>query len=238
MVGEIMGIQNIKVLETEAEALEFFVAGTGRSGTVYTSQLFTALGVNCSHEYVFNAGDPRYNGMLSQGGRLYGDASWMTVPFIGNSNYSDKKIIHIVRDPLLVVQSLLGSNFITEETGDFTPWFRDIIIPNITSIKDQQDILKLAVDYVWMWNRFIFNFSSITKYMVKRLEDLNDFETVYDIFTFLKKPISGDKFFNTLSTKNLYMNSKSRNNTIDWDMILSKPNGPKLYSLAERFNYV
>ncbi len=113
-------------------SIEFVVTGTGRSGTAYAAALFTAAGLPCGHEGVFNdklglldRGAPR-RGLLpivkAPAGRLKeemrrshstlrGDASWMAVPRL--PRFQGKSFLQL-RHPLLVIRSFVGTRFFSD----------------------------------------------------------------------------------------------------------------------------
>jgi hypothetical protein len=107
--------------------LKVLVTGTGRCGTVFMANLLTSMGWPCGHEAVFGpqgldrarailSGDERpensqisRNGtVLSEGMALVGDSSYMSAPFLRSV---DATVIHLVRNPLKVVGSLVGGFF-------------------------------------------------------------------------------------------------------------------------------
>lgn len=96
-----------------APSPRFVVVGTGRSGTKYTAELLTALGIPCGHERVYTRHDVK-----KQWG-LRGDASWLAVPHLDRFK---GVVLHQVRDPLAVVRSFVGIGFFTRENNRFTEY--------------------------------------------------------------------------------------------------------------------
>jgi hypothetical protein len=98
-------------------ALRFVVVGTGRCGTTYVSQLLQRSGIPIDHEVVFTQTGPQ------DPGNLEGDASWMAVPFLGDFPGS---VLHLVREPLAVIDSLLDLGLFAGNFGDeiHRPWRR------------------------------------------------------------------------------------------------------------------
>jgi len=81
--------------------LKFLVTGTGRCGTGYIARLLTESGLLCTHEKVFG---PR--GIEKPSRKPLGDSSWLAAPYLNNF---PGPIIHIVRHPLAVLNSLYGT---------------------------------------------------------------------------------------------------------------------------------
>jgi hypothetical protein len=98
--------------------LKLLITGTGRCGTRFMADWLTASGTPCGHEKAFG-----YAGYTT--GPEIADASWLAVPYLGLVPDS-VRIIHLVRNPLHVVRSFLGTNHF----GPFTrkhlvrPWHR------------------------------------------------------------------------------------------------------------------
>lgn len=79
------------------------IIGTGRSGTGYAARLVGAANGSCGHEGWWCAlGDPIPG--------LDVDSSWLALPDIEASAWSGPTV-HLVRDPVLVVESLLRTEF-------------------------------------------------------------------------------------------------------------------------------
>lgn len=79
--------------------MKFIITGCGRSGTGYIADRLNNTGLSCGHENVFTVNGPTRNF------RNYdGDSSWFAAPYIGQA-YSSAKILHVVRDPLCVIES-------------------------------------------------------------------------------------------------------------------------------------
>lgn len=98
-------------------ALRFLVVGTGRCGTTYTAQLLQRAGIPVDHEVVFTEKGPQ------PAGNLEGDASWMAVPYLAGFEGS---ILHQVREPLAVIDSLLDLGLFASVFADeiHRPWRR------------------------------------------------------------------------------------------------------------------
>lgn len=86
--------------------LRLVITGTGRSGTGYISELLRASGVPCGHEQVFTCvGRERRPFLLA-------DASWMAAAELPIR----WPVLHQVRNPLDVINSLVGIRFFSDRT--------------------------------------------------------------------------------------------------------------------------
>src|SRR5215510_14389698 len=91
--------------------LRFLVVGSGRSGTRYASELFTALDIPCGHEAMFTGGHQ---------GELVGDASFGAVAFLDRFT---GQVFHQVRHPLAVLRSILATEFFSRP-GDYVAYLQ------------------------------------------------------------------------------------------------------------------
>jgi hypothetical protein len=87
--------------------MKFVVAGTGRSGTGYASELFTRLGLPCGHEDVFGPWGPTSRFREDD---WTGDASWLVAPYL-DLLPPGTIVLHQVRHPLDVIASWAGTGF-------------------------------------------------------------------------------------------------------------------------------
>ena len=93
--------------------MNYLITGTGRCGTGYMSKVFTVVGLNCTHEGLFQ---PRNEDITRQQVRLRinnpdwewrGESSWLATPFLHWEELRDWTIIHVIRDPKKVIDSKL-----------------------------------------------------------------------------------------------------------------------------------
>lgn len=164
--------------------MQFVVTGTGRSGTGYTADLFTAAGLRCGHEQVFRAtpvfgerAAPRQGlvaalkGPVARGRETLhrrrsgfdGDASWMAAPRL--ARFEGVSFLQL-RHPLPVIRSFMGTRFFSEPSRNpgqhgyaaafFTPTGDDMV-----------DAMRWWV----FWNDLAREHATV----VYRLEDLDEF---------------------------------------------------------------
>jgi hypothetical protein len=108
--------------------LKYIITGTGRCGTLFMANLFTSMGLPCTHEGFFTTAGPDGardviegraepgNSRISDGARCLpigdsrpvAESSYMAAPFLGQF---DAEVIHVVRNPMRVVGSLTGGFF-------------------------------------------------------------------------------------------------------------------------------
>jgi hypothetical protein len=115
--------------------LKYLVTGTARSGTVFMARLLTSVGVPCAHEAVFGydglqmakrrllGEKPIEPSWVSQSRmdkgqweelerwmpdahQIVAESSYMAAPFLADACLSGVRVIHVVRDPIKVVNSL------------------------------------------------------------------------------------------------------------------------------------
>lgn len=77
----------------------FLVTGCGRSGTGYIADLCNFNDIKCGHEAIFTP-----NKINEWDETLIGESSWYAAPFL-DSRFKDIPILHIVRNPVNVINS-------------------------------------------------------------------------------------------------------------------------------------
>lgn len=160
-----------------AQALEVLVTGVGRSGTGFMAKLLTMNGVECGHESVFGV-----NGVTRNGGLIWhpndrpSESSWLAAPLVQdlyhNFGYVDEntKIIHVVRNPYKVVQSIWGIG--TLDLTDENPIRRYVaaVLPSIFA--DEVSPVMRAAKMALKWNNIIeIQSSRHPNYRIHRVED-------------------------------------------------------------------
>lgn len=90
--------------------LQYIATGTGRCGTQYMSNLLSSLGIPCAWEIFFTS-----DGITKSLERLesietqfIAEASYMAAPYLKDLVFSDAKIIHLVRNPIDVINSFVS----------------------------------------------------------------------------------------------------------------------------------
>jgi len=149
----------------EAGAPRAVVTGTGRSGTGYMSRLITeATGhATCGHEGWFAELGDRTPG-------LDVDSSWLALPAIEAGTWTGP-VVHVVRNPIACVASLLRTEFFGMHAGTPYPQFA---LANCAPAADALAIspVAAAVEFWAHWNARC----AAAAHLTVRLEDVSDFE--------------------------------------------------------------
>lgn len=159
--------------------LKVVVTGTGRCGTVFMANVLTSIGWPCGHEAIFGPdgievareiiqGDrPHENSEISRNGEilseemsLVGDSSYMAAPFLREI---DSVVIHLVRNPIPVVASLIGGlfrNFQSTEPTDFEDMpdhikYESFIYKHTPELRREMPQLDRACLFYLRWNEMI-----------------------------------------------------------------------------------
>jgi hypothetical protein len=122
--------------------LKFVVVGTGRCGTSYTTNLLESVGISIKHEAIFTEHGPKFVKGLE------GDASWMAVPYLSRFR---GYILHQVRHPLQVIDSLLDLGLFAANFSDqrHWPWRRFLERHFVLSGHPIIDVMRFYVQ----WNK-------------------------------------------------------------------------------------
>ena len=89
-------------------SIKYIVTGTGRCGTMFLAKYLTSAGINCGHEVIFtNNGIGVADRNLALNNYLIADSSYMSAPYLNNKILKEAKIIHLVRDPIKVINSFV-----------------------------------------------------------------------------------------------------------------------------------
>lgn len=141
------------------------IIGTGRSGTGYMSRLITGWTghTTCGHEAWFRAvGAPEPGFDI--------DASWLALPHLEDGTW-DGPAVHVVRDPVATVRSLLRTEFFGLIADTPYPAFA---MANCKAAADALAIspVAAAVEFWAHWNARCAAVAQLTI----RLEDISDFD--------------------------------------------------------------
>lgn len=189
---------------------KFVITGIGRSGTNYSSKLFTAAGVETTWETAFKVNK---RDLKAQGG----DSSWLAAPFLSKLP-EGTVILHQTRDPLKWLQSWLRSSsrwplahrqFVNEHSGLFR-WDRG---------KHPQMDMRVFV----RWNKMVEEQAAAGNYPYLRfkVEDL-DLAKMQEIAVLIDAPLKVKK-----AEKALVDVSKKTNTSDPQHRRVRVPNQPK-----------
>lgn len=126
----------------------FVVTGTGRSGTGYFAAVMSAVGTGCGHETIFRPGGP------VDWHDLRGDSSWMAAPFLEEfrRQHPGGKVLHLLRNPLDVVNSLVGIGFFDDDQKEAHGEYRAFAEMHCPHAFLPLDPIERAVTFVIDWN--------------------------------------------------------------------------------------
>lgn len=126
------------------QAHRVVVTGTGRCGTGYMARVLTRAAIPSTHEGVYN---PQFTDWSVQ--RV--ESSWLAAPFLPQF---EGHVVHLVRHPLAVINSLVGVGFFTDELralyADHARHFVDM-----EGLSEVEQAMKFYVE----WNRMIEPFA-------------------------------------------------------------------------------
>jgi len=162
--------------------LKYLVTGTGRCGTVFLARFLTSIGITCGHESVFSY-EGLDNALQVLSGlkkpvlskisttcfknnkwmpevqwidnveNIVAESSYMSAPFLNHEKLKDTKIIHLVRNPIKVVESFCNINYFCDKKPN-NEWEEFIYshAPELTNDLNQIDRCCL---YYIIWNNKI-----------------------------------------------------------------------------------
>ena len=151
-----------KFFEDWRRSHRFVVTGTGRSGTGFVSKVLSTAGVPCHHEKVFTPAGEDW-------GWRRGDSSWLAVPFLDGF---DGFVLHVLRDPLAVVNSMVGILFFEDELPDDVALligpYQAFAREHAPEVFELGDPVERAVAWWVVWNERVAPFADAWV----RVEDL------------------------------------------------------------------
>lgn len=127
--------------------LDFVVTGCPRSGTQYAARALESLGLSCHHEVCFNPWSITFAADRPEG-EIWGDASWLAVPFL-TWLPAETKVIHLVRDPVRTINSILGTGQL-----DWPTDYRRFLVHHFHGDADYwpDDVASFAQQFWVGWN--------------------------------------------------------------------------------------
>jgi hypothetical protein len=134
----------------------FVVVGTGRCGTTFVAQLLSEAGVPCGHEKVFR------RRALTPSFSLAGDCSYLAVPHLASFPGT---VIHVVREPLAVIRSLVGTRFFERSPTD------GYLAPVAAHMALSGDPVRDAMRYYVLWNRMCERYAHTRPLPIERLDE-------------------------------------------------------------------
>jgi len=197
-------------------SLEYIITGTGRCGTGYLAQVFTGAGVPCGHEAIF--GPDGLGGVVVGAPGVRAESSWLAAPFLDVPICKDATIIHLVRHPQTVIESLLRIGFFDDESE--YPDYAEFAYTHLGGLRNEPTPEARAVTFYSAWNQMIEAQSKGRRYIRHRVED--DAGGLLDVLGIECGPIYDNRRYNTAGIKPV---------AFDLD------DHPGLLGMAERYGY-
>ena len=167
--------------------LKYLVTGTGRSGTVFMARLLTSVGILCGHETIFDFNgleaakqrlceeqelklsycsgmkfDHKTNTYASVDWHpniqsIVADSSYMSAPFLNDDILSGTTIIHVVRNPVNVIDSFCNSidYFSSISVNEEAEKYEKFIYSHATDLRQDLPQYDKAALYYILWNEMI-----------------------------------------------------------------------------------
>ena len=212
----------------------FLVTGCARSGTGYTARLFTALGLPCGHEALFNP-IQLSTGEIGWPESRSGESSWLAGPLLAYLP-AGTAVLHQVRSPLSVIRSLVRVRHF--ELRTLYKEFAEELCPEMA----QGDGLERSLRYWWLWNQEVEQgaLRAGLAYRRYRLEDL-DLELVLELLDLVQiKPVSRERIQAVLDERPRDCNTsgdKLQDSELDWGTMPDTESKRQVLSLARRYGY-
>lgn len=228
--------------------LKYLITGTGRCGTVYMARFLTSLGIHCGHESIFDWRGYRWAEMKLKGGeplecstastmslidgkwvpellwidvsKIMAESSYMAVPFLGDPIIKDVPVIHVVRNPIRVINSFC--NYIGYfQSGNGSNSYEQFIYRHLPELQKSMPPYDRAALFYILWNELIEGKSSF----FHRIEDDTDL-----LLGFLNK--------NSGEYNNTRINSQAKSGKrFVWEDIQSIEIGQRLLRKCRQYNY-
>lgn len=200
--------------------LKYLVTGTGRCGTVFMARLLTSVGIPCGHETIFDwrgleIAKSRLSGKeslklsycstvewndgiwsqlpvwLPDINKIEAESSYMAAPFLDQDVLADATVIHVVRNPIRVVNSFCNHiEYFRNNTANNS--YEQFIYNCLPELRKEMPACDRACLFYIRWNQMIK--SSI----FHRIED--DPQKITEALG-INGPVIRDKTINTMKKK-------------------------------------
>jgi|SRR6185312_14959507 len=146
----------------------FVFTGTGRCGTGFASRVLNYAGVKCGHEEVFGPWSDYQVKHLLENSNFEAVSSWLAAPRLGWDCFKHSRIIHLVRDPIQVINSILSINLFSAEVS---AEYRNFAYRHLPEIRSLDSDLKKTVAFYVLWNKLIERNIPVQGAILFRVED-------------------------------------------------------------------
>jgi len=230
--------------------LKVLVVGTGRCGTLYMAKLLTQMGVPCAHESLFNWEGMKRTACIITGelettysdvskkwnhhigaGQAVAESSYMAVPFLNHPICKNIPVIHLVRDPIKVINSFIHY---VEYFSSNKP--RNRYEKFIYQYLDPQEMKHLlpherAAHFYIIWNKMIQKcICGNRRYLLCPIEYCD----ILKVAAFVGSNLT-DVYVDTKT--NSWQNYKSQTRKITWQDFQDSVVKDELIRLAEFYDY-
>lgn len=135
---------------------QWLITGTDRCGTDYIAQALRSVGVRCGHENVFSNTCPMGDVALMD--QFDADSSWLAVPYLTLPHFSGLSVIHLVRHPKSVIDSMLRTRLWHEERKESYAW--RFALPHLPEVMAWAAPECRAAHHYLKWNKMIEPYAS------------------------------------------------------------------------------
>ena len=176
--------------------MRYLVTGTGRCGTGYIAQVLNSVGIQCTHEQIFNQngiGFAREQIAIRKAHPEWGwegESSWYAAFYLDNPVLDGVTIVHLVRHPKDVIDSQLSMGNWNIYRG------KEVLLQYLPTLANYVERIDLSAHWYLEWNRKIEPYAHI----FHRVED--DVRLLLDKLgiIYAGKSLFDDKKYNTRRT--------------------------------------
>lgn len=108
---------------------------------------------------------------------IVGDSSYMAAPYLDNPMFDNVKIVHVVREPIKVINSFVGGfNYFKDDYDIESKPYHDFIYNHVPELKEKMHPLTRAALYYIHWNTMIENKAKVNgkQYFLHRVENSSE----------------------------------------------------------------
>ena len=196
---------------------DLVVTGTGRCGTAYMAKVLESAGVPCQHEGTGTDDMREALQELAQEERRRALSSWLAAPFLNQRPLQDARVVHLVRHPQRVMESLLRIGFFEGRYPEYLSFANE----HLPGLEEQPSGEAKAAHLYVKWNEMIERQCDGRQYIRHRVEDDPAF-----LLDQLGIIADGDLYRNTR------LNSRA-GAPVDVDIT----KWPEVFAMAERYGY-
>jgi len=214
----------------------FVVTGSGKCGTHFMQAVLVELGLPTAHEGVLE-----YHPVtVPEWGDVRGDSSWPAAMHL-HVLEPDSPVLHLVRDPLAVVNARFGENKLSDDHHEHV--IRNFVRKHMPDVfTDAHDELGRTLLFVERWNRSLDRTPEVRpdlRYSRRRVEDISgDPEVLDDVVEFLSGERRGAaRCATAVERVGKSVGRRNAHADLTWADIRAHPDGAGLVELAREYGY-